>query len=274
MAIVSRKPEGSLIVVGLGITLAHLTLDSQKAIACADVVYSLATNPISHEIIQDLNPNVKSLHGCYAEGKPRPDTYAEMVEIVIGDVRDGKDVCFAIYGHPGVFAYPTHRSIAIAREEGYPAVMLPAVSAEDCIFADLGLDPGSCGCQSFEATDFVLRDRIWDPYSLLILWQVSVVGIMTLPEKDEVPPGLVFLKRRLIDAYGPDHVGILYEASCYPLCRHRADEKPISELVPPDFRPETTLVIRPLTGCPRKNKEFEKLIRWSGPVASGTTCES
>jgi hypothetical protein len=36
--------------------------------------------------------------------------------------------------------------------------MLPAVSAEDCLFADLGVDPGAAGCQSHEAADFLILD--------------------------------------------------------------------------------------------------------------------
>jgi hypothetical protein len=252
--------RGSLIVVGLGINLGHMTLDSQKVISGADVVFSLTSNPVSQEIIEGLNPNVRSLHGCYAPGKLRPDTYAEMVDIVLEQVRGGKDVCFAAYGHPGVFAYPTHTAIRIAREEGYGAVMLPGISAEDCIFADLGIDPGTTGCQSFEATDFIYRERIWDPFSLLILWQVSVAGILTLPKKNEVPPGHKFLVDRLVDAYGANHCGVLYEASPYPLCDHRAEEKRLTALMPLDFNPETTLIVKPLENCPRRNDQFGQLV--------------
>jgi hypothetical protein len=39
--------------------------------------------------------------------------------------------------------------------DGFDAVMLPGISAEDCLFADLGIDPGMIGCQSFEATDSI-----------------------------------------------------------------------------------------------------------------------
>jgi len=31
--------------------------------------------------------------------------------------------------------------------------MLPGISAEDCLVADLGIDPASSGCQSYEAND-------------------------------------------------------------------------------------------------------------------------
>ncbi len=255
------KSNGWLISVGLGINVGQMTSDARNVIAKADVVFSLATNPISHQILLDLNPNVHSLHVYYSPGKLRPVTYQEMIDAVLTEVRKGKRVCFAAYGHPGVFGYPTHMSVKIAREEGYDAVMLPGVSAEDCLFADLGLDPGTFGCQSFESTDFVFRERIWDPHSLLIIWQVSVIGILTMPKKNEIPRGHKFLIQRLVDVYGSDHPGILYEAASLPLCNPRADEKSLSLLMPKDFRPETTLVIRPLDNCPRANEEFGKLIR-------------
>ena len=40
----------------------------------------------------------------YAEGKSRQDTYREMVGLMLAEVRAGKRVCGAFYGHPGVFA--------------------------------------------------------------------------------------------------------------------------------------------------------------------------
>src|SRR2546429_6584747 len=55
-----------------------------------------------------------------------------------------------------LFPYTTLFRSRQAREEGFEAEMLPAVSAEDCLFADLGVDPGDEGCQSFEATSFLL----------------------------------------------------------------------------------------------------------------------
>ena len=78
-------------------------------------------------------------------------------------MREGKRVCAVFYGHPGVYVRrPTPRSRR-ARQEGYQARMLPAVSAEDCLFADLGVDPGEHGWQSWEATGFLLRGYEPDP---------------------------------------------------------------------------------------------------------------
>ena len=50
------------------------------------------------------------------------------------------------------------------------------ISAEACLFADLGLDPGTTGCQSYEATAFLARTPPVDTEAVLVLWQVSVLG--------------------------------------------------------------------------------------------------
>ncbi|KAJ2931620.1 hypothetical protein H1R20_g5340, partial [Candolleomyces eurysporus] len=88
---------------------------------------------------------------------------------MLSKVRSGQDVVGLFYGHPGVFAHPSHRAIKIAREEGYLAKMLPGISAEDCLFADLGIDPSINGTTTYEATDLLTHDRPLDPASNLIL---------------------------------------------------------------------------------------------------------
>jgi hypothetical protein len=86
------------------------------------------------------------------------------------------EVCVVFYGHPGVFVQPAHEAIRVARLEGFTARMLPGISAEDCLFADIEVDPGVYACQSFEATDFLVRKRKFDPRSPLVLWQIGSIG--------------------------------------------------------------------------------------------------
>jgi len=38
--------------------------------------------------------------------------------------------------------------------------MLPAISSEDCLYADLGVDPATTGNASYDATDFLLRNPL------------------------------------------------------------------------------------------------------------------
>jgi len=96
--------------------------------------------------------------------------------------------------------------------------MLPGVSAEDCLFADLGVDPGAGGCQSFEATDFLLNGRKIDPTSSVILWQIGVVGDATFKRGMYNLSAFPLLIERLLKYYPSTHVMYLYEAAVFPAC--------------------------------------------------------
>jgi hypothetical protein len=139
-----------------------------------------------------------------------------MVDEILDAVRNEKNVCAAFYGHPGVFATPSHEAVRRARAEGFPATMLPAISAEDCLFADLGVDPGESGCQSYEATDFLLRRRTFDTSVPLILWQVAFIGITSAPVAPSAH-GFGVLVDYLLTFYARAHPTIVYEASPYPV---------------------------------------------------------
>jgi uroporphyrin-III C-methyltransferase len=257
--VVERK-LGSLTVVGLGIRTSQLTIEVQNAITDADVVFVVSNNIPGLVHLDALNKNVQHLQKCYDRGKSRKTTYAEMTQLVMDEIHKGSKVCFAAYGHAGMFANPTHAAIKQAREEGYSAVMLPGISAEDCLFADLGLDPAPQGCQSFEASDFLLRERIWDPYSILVIWQAALIGISTYPEDGTIPKGFALLRSKLVEVYGSDHTGTLYVASMYALCDATIQVVKLSEMKAEDFRLETTLVITPSGPAPRHNEEFAKML--------------
>src|SRR5262249_35453517 len=175
---VSRlSSPGSLLIVGTGITgVGQITLEALGAIEQADRLYYIANDAITEAWLRQRNPAAQTLSDLYARGKARHLTYVEMAARVIGAVRQGLRVCVAVYGHPGVFVQFSHATIRVLRREGYPARMLPGISADSCLIADVGLDPGDHGLQSFEATDFLLFKRRFDPTSALLLWQVGVLG--------------------------------------------------------------------------------------------------
>jgi precorrin-6B methylase 1 len=193
-----------------------VTPEAAAAIEHADEVLYLVAQPLTARWIERTNPRSRSLAGLYALGKPRRETYAEMVDELLAPVRAGRDVCAAFYGHPGVFVHPGHEAVRRARAEGRRARMLPAVSALDCLVADLGIDPAANGLLSYEATDFLLRRRPADPTVLLVLWQIGVVGELgvTMEPRRE---NLAFLAERLLETHPRDHEAIVYEASPYPL---------------------------------------------------------
>ena len=112
--------------------------------------------------------------------------------------------------------------------------MLPGISAEDCLFADIGLDPGKHGCQSFEATDFLVRKRKFDPKSPLVLWQIGTIGDLYYHKNshnsDIALRGLQVLTRVLEKHYDKDHEVIIYQASYFPLCRPDIQNVPLGKI--------------------------------------------
>lgn len=239
--------SGSLTVVGTGIrSVAQTTIESRASMEQADRLLYLVADPVTEGWLRKLNPNHESLADCYREDLKRIDSYHEMVARTLAYVRQGENVCLAFYGHPGVFVYPSHKALAQARAEGFEAVMLAGVSAEDCLFADLGVDPADHGCQSFEATDFLMRRRRFDPTSHLILWQIGVVGeIGYRPDRRFHREGLAVLVDYLQQSYPSDHPVTLYEAAQYAICDPIIEVCPLDQLLEMDVTAISTLYVPP-----------------------------
>ncbi|OJF68912.1 methylase [Alteromonas sp. V450] len=244
--------KGSLIIVGTGISVAgQMTLLAKSYIENADIVFMGIMNKVGEHAVQTLNPNTHTLDDLYKEGKSRAVTYAEMADRIVQAVIDGNRVCAAFYGHPGVFVSPSHEALKRVKRLGFEAKMLPGVSAEDCLIADLGIDPSKFGCQSYEATQFLFRDYRIDPYMTQIIWQIGLVGEATLSvlNASHAAPGLAMLAAILRENYPKEHELILYEAATLPLCEPKIQKFPLSELESIQPSLISTLVV-PALGLP------------------------
>lgn len=237
---------GSLVCVGVGMTLgSHLTPLARSYIENADVVFAAVSDGVIEMWLTKMNADVRSLQPLYREGKSRMQTYREMVETMLSEVRAGKNVCGAFYGHPGVFAWPPHRAIELARAEGYEARMEPGVSAEDCLYADVGFDPGDLGCQHFEASQLLLFRRRIDPSAYLVLWQAGVVGDRSYARFSTGNAHRQLLVEVLAEHYPVDHEVIIYEAATLPTQPARIDKVRLQDLPVSRIDLHATLVVPP-----------------------------
>jgi uncharacterized protein YabN with tetrapyrrole methylase and pyrophosphatase domain len=236
---------GSLIVVGTGIHfVGDLTLAAKAWIEQADKVLFAVADPATVNWLQTLNASAEALP-YNTHYQRRRKTYQEIVERILAEVRQGQKVCAVFYGHPGVFADPAHEAIRQARHEGFSAQMLPRISAEACLFADLGLDPGRNGCQSFEATDFLIRRRKFDPCSALILWQIAMIGNLGFYQARNHETGLSVMAEVLALSYGCDYEVIIYEAAVYPVCEPITHSLPLARLPQAQITEVSTLYVPP-----------------------------
>jgi len=238
--------SGSLVCVGIGMTLgSHITPLARSYIDKSDVVFSVLSNGITDLWLAKMHPNVRSLQSLYKEGKSRKATYRQMVDTLLTEVRAGKQVCGAFYGHPGVFAWVPHKAIKTARREGYRAHMEPGVSAEDCLYADLGIDPGEYGCQHYETSQLMFYRRRVDTSAYLILWQVGVAGDQSLARFSTGAAYRQVLVDVLAGDYDLDHEIIIYRAATLAVHRPRIDRLALRDLPAADIDMHDTLVIPP-----------------------------
>jgi hypothetical protein len=243
---------GRLTVAGSGLRIAgQVTQETLSEIVAADKLFHLVQDVVTHHWLEELNPSAESLYDSYREGRDRRETYAEMVERILAPVRRGDRVCAVFYGHPGVFVFPAHEAVRRARAEGHPAAMLPGISAEDCLIADVGFDPGERGCQSFEATDFLVRHRRHDPTSALLLWQIGNIGVGDFrAEAYWNPRGVERLAAVLAETYGRAHEVVVYEASPYPIAEPTIHRCRLDELAAAPVTIGSTLLVPPLPDRP------------------------
>jgi hypothetical protein len=258
---VDQEPCGvwsakGLTVVGTGMRAGlHMTVETELAIRQTARVLYLVADPISEACILKLNPAAESLGHLYKTGKPRIEIYETIIARILGELESAGDVCVAFYGHAGVLTYPAWESIRRARATGKRARMLPAISTEDSLFADLGIDIGRAGLQSFEATRFLFNKYNFDTCAGLLLWQVSVLGeIDWNPPHTGVRPRLEVLTDYLVKFYGPEHEVFLYHAPEYPTSRPLVERVALRDLPKAEFISISTLYIPP-SGQARRNEE-------------------
>jgi precorrin-6B methylase 1 len=243
----AERSPGSLVCVGIGMTLgSHVSPLARSHIEQADVVFAGLSDGIVELWLGKMNKDVRSLQPYYHEGKSRMETYRQMVEAILTEVRAGKQVCGVFYGHPGVFAWAPHKSIEVARSEGYAAHMEPGISAEDCLYADLGIDPGSFGCQHFEASQLLFYQRRIDPTAYLILWQVGLVGDQSLARFSTGPAYRKLLVEVLAREYPLTHEVIIYRSATLPIQQPRMERIALGDLPGADIGMPDTVVVPPV----------------------------
>lgn len=235
----------SLTILGSGVkSISHITVETSAYLSDSECVFYLVNEPILEQLVQQQNQNAISLDFLYDCHANRISNYRAIGQHVAQHL-DNQKVCLLLYGHPTVFCDIAIEADKAAQALGHSTLILPGISAEDCLFADLKIDPSSCGCLSYEATDLLVYKRQLNVSSHLVLWQVGMIGALGNFETHDNQRGQALLCEYLLSSYDADHAIICYEASQYPHFQPVIKHFSLSQLPEEQLSPISTLYIAP-----------------------------
>ncbi len=218
-------------IVGLGIVGTHqITRESEEVLRRSKHTFVIESGYGIAEYLETLCPRVTRLGPLYESGKSRMPTYQRMAATVVAAALSEAPVCFAAYGHPWVYCYPTTLIQRAARLLNLHVEVFPGISSFDTLLVDIGTDIALNGIQMYEATDLLLRRRPIQSDVTCVIWQPTIVGDPTYPTKRPAIEQFQPLQRYLQEFYPPSHTVVLVMSKTFPLVRSVVERIRLSRL--------------------------------------------
>jgi len=218
-------------IVGTGIVGAHqLTREAIEVISRSNHTFVVASGYGIVDYIRTLCPKVTDLSEFYEPGRSRLPTYHRMAAAVVAAAMEEPPVCFASYGHPWVYCLPTTLITKAGPLLGLHVEVFAGVSSLDTLLVDLGADIAFSGLQMYEATDLLLRRRPLQSDVACIVWQPTVSGDPTTPDRPYPSAQFEPLRDHLLRFYPADHEVKLVTSKNHPMLRSSVDAFPLGRL--------------------------------------------
>jgi len=206
-------------IVGLGVlNVDHITRETERVIRRSNEVLYVDTGVATRTYLKSLCPRVTSLfETSYEEDGHRLNAYHRMAARVLDAAMDHPPVAFAMHGHPIVGVYAPFLIRDMARLLGLEVRVLPGISAMDCLFAELMVDPCVAGMQMYEATDLLLRRRPLQPDVPALIWQIGCVETRLHTTRVSRSERFERLRSHLLRFYPPEHQATAAYSTPHPL---------------------------------------------------------
>jgi uncharacterized protein YabN with tetrapyrrole methylase and pyrophosphatase domain len=219
-------------ILGLGIlNIDHVTREAERALRRSNEVLYLDTGVATQTWLESLCPKVTPLFSeNYVERGARLSGYHHMAAKVLEAALSHPPVSFALQGHPVVGATAPGLVVRAAELLGMKVKVLPGISAMDCLFAELLLDPVVDGLQIFEATDLLLRQRPLQTDAPALIWQVGAVESCLYKARGSRPERFSRLRGYLLEYYPPEHPVTALHAATHPLAATERHTFPLGEI--------------------------------------------
>ncbi len=218
-------------IVGLGITGVHqVTREAEETIRRCNVTLLADSGLGVGEYVRTLCLEVTDFADRLESGGHRVDFYRGIASEVVAAALEAAPVCFATYGHPKMYSYPTVLVQRAAAILDLRVSILPGISFLDALLADLGLDPGFDGLQLYEATDLLVRRRPLQTDVGCVIAQAPVTAEAGTREAVHNLPNIALLRDHLLQFYPSDHEVVFVVSSPHPLLRPLRRTAPLSDL--------------------------------------------
>ena len=136
--------------------------------------------------------------------------------------------------------------------------VMPGVSAMDCLFAELMVDPCVSGLQMYEATEMLLRRRPLQPDVPALIWQIGCVETTLHTMRRSKPERFERLQSHLLQFYPAEHTVTAFHSTPHPLARSTSLRFSLGEMCAQAHALHAgfTLFIPPAHARPIKDREL------------------
>jgi uncharacterized protein YabN with tetrapyrrole methylase and pyrophosphatase domain len=205
-------------VVGLGISGVHqITREAEETMRRCNEIFVADQAPGILRYLSSLGPQVTDLATRLTPGVHRLVAYRAMASEIIAGALERAPVCFATYGHPKMYSYPTILIQRAAAILDLRVKILPGISFLDTLLVDLGVDPGLDGLQLYEATDLLVRRRPLQTDVACVIAQAPVAVEPRQWPSGQNLPNLTLLQTYLQRFYPADHQVVIVISKTHPL---------------------------------------------------------
>ncbi len=143
---------GAITVVGLGLVPdCHLTLEGRALLDATRILYVIDSVDAFRRSFAGYHGELRSLDDLFDVHESRLDALAAIADHLVAASRQAGRVVLATLGNPMVASGPLAALAARARSGDITLRIVPAVSAMDVFFTDLGVDPVRTGLQVLSA---------------------------------------------------------------------------------------------------------------------------
>ncbi|KZM40417.1 hypothetical protein OA92_07285 [Marinomonas sp. SBI22] len=193
-------------IVGLGImNVDQITREAEYILSKSKTVLYVENGIGVDEFLKSKCENAINLVSEYEEDQDRMIAYRAMAAKVLDTALEGGPITFGLYGHPTVFAYPPFLIKQAADLLGLKVKVVPGISAMDCIFTDLMIDPGTAGMQMYEATELLMRERPLHNDVPALIWQIGAIETALYSQMPSNAQRFERFKEYLLKFYPAEH---------------------------------------------------------------------